>query len=166
MDGHLEIVQEGSTRAIPLDQIHSIRCRYFPTRFQTHRYEMILSISTGERIKIANQYFKGVAQFKDRSESYREFVESLHRARAEVEPPCRYRAGASPASFWGSAIFLGIVLVGLMFTIVAFFTSIPTVAIVKLVVVIAMVPIALNWFRKNQPKEYHGDRIPPEILPS
>lgn len=127
---------------------------------------MLLTLTHGEKIKIANQFFKGVAQFEDRSADFRKFARSLHQARLAVPPACRFFAGVTPMSFWVSAILLGSIMTILALLVFVFFTTIPLVAIVKLIIVIAMIPIAINWFRKNRPKEYDGAKIPIDILPS
>lgn len=161
----LHIEEEGSSHSLPLDQIQSIRCRFYPTRFQKDRYEMLLTLANGMKIKIGNQFYRGLADFEDRSAGYRMFVNALHRARIDRNPPCRFFAGVTPLSFWLNAALLSTVLIVLAVLIVVFAFSMPPVAIVKLVILIIMLPIAIGWFRKNQPAEYDGRKIPDSVIP-
>ncbi len=161
----LQFEEEGRLQNIPLSEITSIRCRFFPTRFQLDRYEMILVFSSGLTLKLGNQLFRGFADFEDRSPAFRDFVTSLHAARMNVNPPCKFLAGVTPLSFWLNALFLGSILVLLIFLMVVFATSIPGIALVKFVIFILMLPIAVNWFRKNKPRDYDGHAIPPDVIP-
>ena len=162
----LQFEEEGRMQNFPLSEIQSLRCRFFPTRFQLDRYEMIISFSSGLNLKIGNQLFRGMADFEDRSPAYRDFVIALHEARGKLNPPCQFFAGVTPLSFWLNAFFLGGVLLLVAFLVVIFATSIPVVALIKLVILIIMLPIAINWFRKNKPRQYESNSIPPEIIPS
>lgn len=161
----LQFEEEGRLQNIPLSEIMSIRCRFFPTRFQLDRYEMILAFSSGLTLKLGNQLFRGFADFEDRSSAFRDFVISLHTARADVSPPCKFFAGVTPLSFWLNALFLGSIMALLIFLMVVFATSIPGVALVKFAIFIFMLPIAINWFRKNKPRQYDGNAIPPDVIP-
>jgi type IV secretory pathway VirB6-like protein len=116
-----------------------------------------LSFSTGLTLKIGNQLFRGFADFEDRSPAFRDFVIALHKARMNVTPPCKFFAGVTPLSFWLNASFLGSVMIVLAILIILFAGSIPAVALIKLTILIIMLPIAINRFRKDKPRQYEGN---------
>ena len=155
----------GNIQNFPLSEIQSIRCRFFPTRFQLDRYELIITFANGLTFKIGNQFFRGFADFEDCSPAFRDFVIALHQARSTVHPPCRFFAGVTPLSFWLNAAFLGSVMIILAILIILFATSVPALALIKLALLIILLPTAINWFRKNRPKEYQGNAIPPDVIP-
>lgn len=161
----LHIEEEGHSRALPLDQIRTIRCRFHPTRIQRNRYETLLTLANGMEIKIGNQFYRGPANFEDRSGGYRAFVQALHHAVANGNRSCRFFAGATPLSFWLNAAFFGTMILVLSILLIVFAFSIPAVAIVKLVILIILLPVAVDWFRKNKPDEYDGREIPDSVLP-
>ena len=163
--GVFQIEEDGQIQQIALNQINQIRCRFFPTRYQLDRYEAILTVANGLEIKIGNQIFLGFAEFEDRSPDFRSFIIALHKARLALDPPCRFIAGVTTFSFWLNAIFLGSVLLLLIGLIIFFATTIPWVALVKAGLLALMLPVAINWFRKNRPREYDGHHIPEDILP-
>ncbi|YCM42890.1 hypothetical protein V2O64_16400 [Verrucomicrobiaceae bacterium 227] len=162
----LQVEEEGRLQNLPLSDITGIRCRFFPTRFQLDRYEIIITFSTGLNLKIGNQLFRGIADFEDRSPAFRSFVIALHQARMKVAPPCRFFAGITPLSFWLSTLIISSIVILLVALILIFPSSFSGVILVKLAIFIVMIPIAINWFRKNKPREYQGNAIPPDVLPS
>lgn len=87
---HLSIESELRSRVILLTDVTEVRCRFFPTRVQRDRYETLLTLRGGGTLKICNQFFRGMADFEDRSTTYTQFIVALHRQLAESNPSCVY----------------------------------------------------------------------------
>lgn len=161
----LRIEEEGRTNEIALTDIVEVRCRYFPTRVQLNRYECLLTVKSGMKIKIGNQFFRGVADFEDRSADYRKFVVALHVALSKQNPTCVFHSGVAPSSFYLTAAFLALSMLTLAFLIIVMGASLPGFAVIKLIILIAMIPISIKWFYKNKPKIYRPQAIPTDVLP-
>ncbi len=161
----LRINSEQGEQVIPLTDIAQVRCQFFPTRVQRNRYETLLTLRSGAPIKITNQFYKGVADFEDRSTAYSGFIRALHHRLAEQNPHCVYNAGTTPAKFWLYAIFLvGILLLLIGLGIVLLFT-IPPVAIVKFIIILFYIPTCWRWFKRNKPRTYDPRDIPQDVMP-
>lgn len=161
----LQIEEEGLTTEISLSDIIDVRCRYYPTRFQLNRFECLLQVKGGMKIKIGNQFYLGVADFEDRSFDYRKFVVALHVALAKQSPDCVFHSGVTQSSFYLTAAFLIGSMLTLAFLILVLGATLPGFAVVKLIILILMIPISIKWFYKNKPKSYRARAIPTDVLP-
>ncbi|MDA7881800.1 hypothetical protein N9A94_05795 [Akkermansiaceae bacterium] len=162
----MRIEEEGRITEVPISDIVDVRCRYYPTRMQLNRYECLLTVRGGTKIKIGNQFFRGVADFEDRSAEYRKFVVALHVALSQQNPRCLFHSGVTPASFYLTAAFLICSMLTLAFLIVVLGVSMPGFAVVKVVILITMIPYSIKWFYKNKPKSYRPKAIPTDVLPA
>ena len=166
--GQFSIIEEEgrATRTFPLTDFIELRLRYQPTRVQSNRYECLLTTRRGETIKIGNEFFEGVLQFKDQSTSYAEWVRHLVREVGYHAPHCQQVTGCSNLLWWSYLAML-IVIFGVLIALLVFFAmSAPPIAIAKLVVIVFMVPVAINWFKKNKRQQFKATSIPKEVLPS
>ncbi|MCP5535309.1 MAG: hypothetical protein H7A51_03630 [Akkermansiaceae bacterium] len=161
----IRAVSELGEFVYPLADIVSVRCRFFPTRVQRNRYETILTMRTGGTLKICNQFFKGVADFEDRSPAYANFVKGLHNHLATQNPRCAFHAGTTALGFWLNALFLGAVLLILIVLGIIMITAIPAVAIIKFLIILFYTPTCWCWFKRNKPRRYDPKNIPPDVLP-
>ena len=162
----MRIEEEGRTTEILFSDIVDVRCRYYPTRFQLNRFECLIQVKGGMKIKIGNQFYLGVADFEDRSPNYRKFVVALHVALAKQNPNCVFHSGVTQTSFYLTAAFLIGSMLTLAFLILFFGASLPGFAVVKLIILILMIPISIKWFYKNKPKKYRAHAIPTDVLPA
>lgn len=161
----LGVTDELGRQSYALCDVTEVRCRFFPTRFQANRYETLLTIRNGLRLKICNQFYLGIADFEDRSQPYRDFITTLHARIIANQPSCIYSSGSSPAGYWLNAIFLGGIMLLLLALGILMFTSIPMISIVKLAIFAFFLPRAWSWFKKNKPRRYDPRQIPADVLP-
>ena len=161
----LEIVNEYGTQSHALADISEVRCRFFPTRVQRDRYETLIKLKTGQTLKITNQFYRGMADFDDRSDSYKIFLTSLHEKLGRQNTHCAFYAGTTALSFWLNAVFLGTVLLILLVLGIIMITAIPAVALVKFALILFYLPTCWRWFKRNKPQSYQATAIPPSVLP-
>ncbi len=165
-DGNLLVLRKDApVETLPLAALTEICLRFFPTRFQTNRFECLLRWQNGRRMKICSQFFAGIADFHDQAPSYRAFVEELHRLTPLANPACRYLSGVGMVRYLINAtVLIGVALL-LLALMILMFASIPAIAIVKLVILIFYIPITVRWLRRNKPGTYPPNYIPAKILP-
>ncbi|BDS08394.1 hypothetical protein NT6N_34340 [Oceaniferula spumae] len=161
----LILEKEQGSLTYQISDVVEIRCRYFPTRYQRNRYELLVNLRNGIRLKLCNEFYQGVLQFEDRSTSYVNFVKQLHSRVAAQNPSCQFFAGSSPASYWLNALLLGGVMLLILGLGITMFFAIPMIAVIKLVVFIFLLPVAWQWFKKNKPRQYDPNQIPQSVLP-
>lgn len=150
---------------IPLAGIVTVRLSYDPSRYQTKRFRCHLYNANGKCATIQNDSYMGIADFEDRSESYVALLHALIPRIASLNPRCVFKTGTSNLSWWGQAIFLLGIFSILILMLIFLYTAIGSLAIVKLVIIAFMVPIAIRWFLRNKPKVFHPHQIPEKMLP-
>lgn len=165
--GHLVIVhRSGARELLPLASLTRVCLRFFPTRFQANRYECLLCWNNGRRLKVCSQFFAGMADFHDQAPEYRRWVLELHRLVPEANPACSFHSGLSVLRYSVNALFMIGVFGLLALVMIAFATSIPAIAIIKLVLIACYLPILILWFRRNVPGRYDPTAIPDQVLPT
>ncbi|MGJ8723447.1 MAG: hypothetical protein ACSHYB_02730 [Roseibacillus sp.] len=165
--GQFSIIEEEGRQkqTFPLFDFVELRLRFQPTRMQPHRYECLLKTKTGRTIKIGNEFYQGLADFRDQSEKYRTFIHHLVREVGYHAPSCQQVTGCSNTLWWSYLFMLLIVFGGLLALLVFFAFSAPPVAIAKLIIIAFMVPVAIKWFKKNKRQHFDATSIPSQVLP-
>lgn len=164
--GQFSILEEGrSPQSFPLSDFVELRLRFQPTRMQTNRFECLLKTKSGQRLKIGNEYYRGLADFEDRSASYRDWIHHLVREVGFHAPQCRMVTGCPPPLWWGYLLMLVAVFGVLIALIVVFAMAVPVVALAKVVFIIVMTPLAINWFRLNRERSFNATEAPEKVLP-
>lgn len=165
--GQFSILSAGQAdQSFPLSDFAELRLRFQPTRVQTNRYECLLKRKNGQRIKIANELYRGFADFSDCSNSYKNWVHHLVREVGYHAPDCRMVTGCPTPVWWGYLLMLLAVYGFLVILVVVFAMAIPAVAITKVIFMIVMTPLAYRWFCKNREQQFNAAEIPKEVLPS
>ena len=159
----LEIVQQGQTYTIPLAKLSEVRLRYEPGRFATNRCTVDIITNTGWTAQIDNQHWADVADFEDRSFSYRLLVEALLARLARANPSARLVTGQG-AMLWASMAFVLLMVAVLFFVVLAI--GGPIVAMLKLVVLLFFVPTMVRYVRANRRRIQPISDAPPDgVLP-
>jgi len=149
----------------PLRDAKRLRLEFSATRFQRNRYRCRLSNPGGYVAVIQNDHFKGMADFEDRSASYRELVVALIRRTSACNPGCRMITGTS---MWNWLLSSGFLLLTFGFLAVVMFfmwTAVGWLVIVKLMVILFLLPTAIRWIMKNRPATFSAQSIPENLLP-
>jgi hypothetical protein len=159
-------IDPGGPARFPYADVAELRLSFDPTRFDTRRHRCDVTLSGGERGTLWSTHFVGVAEFEDRAATYTPFVRALIARVAAANPNCAFRAGTRPLGYWSGLIFLlvmAIVAVWLLALVGG--SAISDVTWTKLFVVIAMIPLALAYARKNRPRRFLPEAIPDDVLP-
>lgn len=169
VDPHALVLRtaEGNEMAYAWRDVVTVRLRYAPTRFKTWRYVFDVAFKNGVDWSIDNVHFAGIASFEDRSAAYTPFVHAaLARIKAEA-PAAKVYAGATPLSYYGQSAFVlaAFALLAAVLLTLPILDGIPGVAVVKLLIIAAMLPFLIKWLRTSYPRAIAIDAIPENALP-
>ncbi len=159
-------IERGGAARFPYADIAGIRLSFDPTRFDTRRHRCDVTMRDGTRARFWSTHYVAVAEFDDRAATYTPLVRALVVRVAAANPSSVFRAGKRPLVFWAEQAFLV-----LMATIVVWVlalvggSDLSEATWLKLGIVIAFIPLALRYARKNYPRRLAPDVIPPEVLP-
>jgi hypothetical protein len=157
---------EDKSGRFDFSEISTIRLQWAASRADHARYACQVARANGWTETIVSTHYDGPMQFPDRRGTYLPFVHELVRRTAAANPACHFRAGTTPVRFLGNltAMIAGLALLAL----VALTLGVPFTGIVvmKLIVIAALLPLALAWFKKNRPRPFDPANIPADILPS
>ncbi|MBM3526968.1 MAG: hypothetical protein FJX62_02660 [Alphaproteobacteria bacterium] len=153
-------------RQIAYADVEELRLSFDPTRFDRNRYRCDVRAKNGARLTILSTSYISVGNFEDRGGRYAPFVRGLVARVAQASPHCRFRSGKTPVAYWLQHIVLLAALILLASALAVVGGLPPMVAIaVKLAVIAFYIPLALRYARRNFPRGFTADRIPPEMLP-
>ncbi|WP_332696759.1 hypothetical protein [Bosea sp. (in: a-proteobacteria)] len=103
----------------------------------------------------------------ERNQTYRAFLQDLHRTLAERSPgTVRYSSGVSEARIRFVQVLLiimGLMMVALPIVLLAMTGELSMLSVIA--VGGAFTWGYFNWAQKNAPRTYEPDRIPPELMP-
>ena len=148
------------------DDIAEVRLAYFPTRAATNRYRARIVFRRGGMVQIFNTDYRGFLDFHEQNAGYVAFIAELHRRLAARGKDVVYRLGNSPAAYLGNillTIFIFAMIAFAFFFFVA--VGIGWVAVVKLVVVLAFVPVLIRYLQRARPGTYDPLKLPAAALP-
>lgn len=164
--GIRETDPRGRESLIRWEDIDQVRLAFAPTRYKPWRYLMELKLRSGGKLAVDNVHFKGMADFEDRSATYRPFVEAVLGELRRRRPNVKVRIGAAPGAYWAQMAFvaaafglLALVLVSLPGAII------PGGAWLKLAIVAVTLPVLVQWARKSYPRLGDIGSIPEAALP-
>lgn len=164
--GILERNPRNFENLIRWDDIDLVRLAYAPTRYKPWRYLLELRLKSGGKLTVDNVHFAGLANFEDRSASYRPFVEDVLAELKRRRPDVKVRVGSSPVAYWFLLAFVTAAFGLLALVLLALpGAGIPGVAWVKLAIVAVSLPVLVQWARKSYPRPGRLDAIPETVLP-
>jgi len=149
----------------PLRAMIKLRLEFAPSRFQRNRYRCYISHPGGHSALIQNEHYKGIADFEDRSESYRNLVIALIRRTSACNHGCQMTTGTS---LWSWLLQTGFLLVAygfLAIVLILMWTAVGWLVLVKLGIIIFLTPAAIGWVMKNRPSTFSAQAIPEKLLP-
>jgi len=164
----LDIIEDKrSPQRILLADIICVRLEFHPTRFETERYRCEIRTRQNKQWEFFNRSYEGVASFRDTSTEYAQFVRELHAALPRVNPGCQFVAGCTGARYWinvAAMVFTALVLMALLAFLVM--VGMHWIALLKMLLIAAFTPVAIQWLRRNRPRRYQPTAIPEEVLPA
>lgn len=160
----LTITQHGQSVTIPYAKLTELRLRYEPGRFATNRCTAAVVTNTGWTAEIDNQHWAGVADFEDRSLTYRLLVEALLARLRAANPEARLVTGQGAMLWLSMGVLLG--AVALLFLAVLTIGG-PGIALVKLAVLAFFAPTMIRYIRANRRRVVPVMADPPPgVLPA
>ncbi|MEP1207856.1 MAG: hypothetical protein ABJM29_00035 [Rhizobiaceae bacterium] len=167
-DGRLIAQEEGKQDACwNLSDITQVNLRYDPTRFCRNRFRMMLQNTAGNGLTVSNVSFKGFADFDDQSDTYRQFVSTLHAALLAQGAQTRFLGGLSRTSYWLHWILTGVAAIAVVMASLAFFAlGLSWLILIKVALIAFYFPTLLAFMRRSRPTNYAADAIPERLLPS
>lgn len=157
---------KGPPQVYALKDVREVRLAFAPTRPERNRYRCRVLLPGGQAIEFFNRTYRGVMDFADTSAEYAAFVQALHVALARHNPACRFTAGASQGAFVVNAVVLVLLAVVMIGALIFFLVvGLLWVALLKVLLIAFYLPTAWAWVKRNRPRVYGPETIPPDILP-
>lgn len=159
--------EDGGATRVPVADLTQVWLAYQPTRDESERYTCRLVTRRGVRLEFTNREYKGVLDFERRDAEYAAFVREVHaRLASRTDVTFRGGVGALRHAAGAGCLVGGIVLVLLGIAVMLAAMGLVLIAVLKFVLIATMVPGALRWVARNQPRTYDPRAIPPELLPA
>lgn len=156
----------GMSGRIPYDTIRTIRLSFRPVTMQSYRFLAEIWADRNPKIPVASASWKSLMEQERLDEGYSRFIRALHEKIAQAGGKPELKAGAIAFLYWpGLAIFIGIcaAMIGLM---VRAIQQGETTAMLFLFGFFVVLVWQLGmFFKRNLPRRYTLDAIPPDVLP-
>ncbi len=152
-------------RLIPYHSIRGLRLTHTPTRYIRDLYRCRIRLADGGRLLLSNQHYLGLGRFEDRGQEYAGFVRALHR-RLQGHKAV-FDQGVGPVAYWA---MWGLGLsVGLLLAIVLLVGALNGDFRLLFGALAGFLPLGslvYLFLKRNRPRPYRPDAIPPELLPA
>jgi hypothetical protein len=160
-------IDPGGPARFPCADISEVRLSFDPTRFDTRRHRCDIRMDEGKCATLWSTHFVSVAEFEDRAASYTPLVRALIAHVAATNPRSAFRAGKRPLIYWAEQVFLVVMAAAVVWVLALVGGSdLSEVTWVKLALVVAFIPLALRYARKNRPRRFEPGVIPLDVLPA
>ncbi|HYD89752.1 MAG TPA: hypothetical protein VEA80_19885 [Vitreimonas sp.] len=158
----------GRERRYLWSEMMSVRLCHEPGRFRPWRYVFELQPKHARKIEIDNAHFLGPRSFEQRSESYAAFVRAALTQLQAARPGMRVLIGETPKRYFFLLLAALLAFGALAYALIAIptpFDDLAFVPLVKLVIILAMLPMLWLWVLGSLPRGVPLDDIPPRALP-
>jgi hypothetical protein len=156
----------GATKKMAYGEVKELRLLYDPARAAPNRFRCDLNSVAGHRVSLMSRSFVAPGVYEDRTSGYPPFVRELIKRVSESAPHCKFYAGQTPWSFYGghALALIGVLIIA---HLAARFGGLPPKAalILKGVMIGAYAAVALRAARRNRPRSFKPQSIPPGMLP-
>lgn len=153
----------GESLTLLWKDVGAVRAAYAPTRWKSWRHVFELTTRKGAKLLIDNAHFRKVGNFEDRSPTFIPFVLATLDRVIAYAPDARASVGASPASYFGQLAFVLTMMAFLAAVLILLPTPLGWLIILKLLLIAAMLPVAINWAVKSRPRR--TELTPGAMLP-
>lgn len=162
---------------VPYPSIRRIRLSYRPVTMQSYRFLAEIWAEKSPKIPIASASWKSLMEQERQDEAYSRFIRALHERIAAAGGRPELKAGALPLLYWpGTAVFGGLCFMGASLAVRSMdlgesALGQPTdwtqkAAILALVAMFFWLIWQMgSFFKRNLPRRYTLDAIPPDVLP-
>lgn len=168
-EGHLaSIGASGHVRRWAWKDFVSVRLCHEPTRLKPWRYTFEAQFKNGQKVLIDNGHYIGPGRFEERSGEFTPFVRTLLTHLHAANPKMRALIGETQKRYFFLMLGALMGLFALAYVLVAVPTpldALPYAGAVKLVLILAMLPVFWGWVARAMPRGVALDAIPDRAFP-
>jgi hypothetical protein len=148
------------------ERITRVSLSFKPATLQSFRFVCEIRSPDAPKLSIVSTTWKSVFEQGRNDDGYTAFVRALHRRLLEARTPAQFAAGSPALLYWpGVAVFAGVTLV-LAFMLLRGLQDQSWSAVLVVGGFLALFLWQVGgYFRRNRPRLYTPDAIPPEQLP-
>jgi hypothetical protein len=156
----------GKSGVWPYAGISSIRLSYRPVSMQSHRFRADIERADGQRIVIFSTSRQTIALMAPQDQDYRAFITQLHERMAKQASTAALIAGIGPKTYAAGIALLVLVGISIAGLLVRALSTGEWAGALFLVGFAALFGWQIGGFvRRNRPRSYTFDSLPPELLP-
>ena len=146
--------------------IARIRLTYRPVSMLRHRFRADIRHKDGRTLKIFSATFAGILAMMPQNDSYRAFIEELHRRVVAAGGGVVCVAGLNPIAFAMAVAVFGAIAIAIATLLVRALVAGDFVAVLFLLGFIAWSAWYIgSWLMRNKPQRYEPEHVPPQLLP-
>jgi len=156
----------GMSGTIPYRDIRQIRLAFRPVTMQSYRFLAEIWADKNPKISIASASWKSMLEQERLDDGYTRFIVALHEKIAAAGGTPRLLAGAIAFLYWpGFVIFVGICIAMLGLIVSAVRQGEMAASLFLLGFLMLVLWQHGMFFKRNLPRRYTLDAIPPDVLP-
>jgi hypothetical protein len=156
----------GKSGVWPYAEISSIRLSYRPVSMQSHRFRADIERADGQRIVIFSTSRQTIALMAPQDQDYRAFITQLHERMAKQGSTAALIAGIGPKTYAAGIALLVLVGISIAGLLIRALSTGEWAGALFLVGFAALFGWQIGGFvRRNRPRSYTFDTLPPELLP-
>jgi hypothetical protein len=156
----------GKSGVWPYGEISAIRLSYRPVSMQSHRFRADIERADGQRIVIFSTSRQTIALMSPQDHDYRAFITLLHERMAKQASNAALIGGIGPKTYAAGIALLALVGISIAGLLVRALGTGEWAGALFLVGFAALFGWQIGGFvRRNRPRMYSFDTLPPELLP-
>ncbi|MET0443937.1 MAG: hypothetical protein ABW151_05120, partial [Pseudorhodoplanes sp.] len=151
---------------VPYGSIRRIRLGFRPVTMQSYRFIAEIWPERGSKIPVSSASWKSLVEQERQDGAYVGFITDLHRRIAAARGTPRLDAGSVAFLYWpGLAIFVAISLAVVVLMVRALQQGEGAASLFLFGFFLLVLWQLGSFFKRNLPRRYTLDRIPPDVLP-
>jgi hypothetical protein len=151
---------------VPYGSIRRIRLGFRPVTMQSYRFIAEIWPERGSKIPVSSSSWKSLVEQERLDAAYIGFLTDLHQRIAAARGTPRLDAGSIPFLYWpGLAIFVGISFAIVVLIVRALQQGEGAASLFLLGFFLLVMWQLGGFFKRNLPRRYTLDAIPPDVLP-
>ena len=156
----------GKSGVWPYAEISSIRLSYRPVSMQSHRFRADIQRVDGQRMALLSTSRQTIALMRPQDHDYRAFITQLHARMATAASNAALIGGIGPKTYAAGIALLVLVGISIAGLLVRALSTGEWAGALFLVGFAALFGWQIGGFvRRNRPRSYTFDSLPPELLP-
>jgi hypothetical protein len=147
--------------------ITRVRMSYRPATMQSYRFMTEIWAMGAPKLRMVSTSWRNMVDMERRDPAYVQFVTTLHRNLVAAGTKATFDTGTNPLVYWlGVTVFVGTSLALAGLVVRALQGGQSSGAIVIGIFLGVFLWQAGNYFRRNRPRVYRPDALPPELIPA